>query len=208
MGIIPKVKCSRCEKSYSGLQSKCPYCGARRSKGGKFTMPEPGDPKWRLAVGVLLLVAVLCTVIGLVNINSGDRDENAKTSTSETSPSPSETDSAEVSPSPETSDVTTTDVAESSPSPSTEALDSIESITIKWLYYNGSNEMTIDAGFSIELTAEVYPTTADVEVTWSSEDTSVCTVDENGKITGVGSGNTIITAEYNGVEGELKVRVK
>lgn len=205
MGIIPKVKCSRCERSFSVLQSKCPYCGARRSKGGKFSMPEPGDPKWRLAVGVLLLIAVLCTVIAIVNINGKDADESAKTSAAETSPSPSGTGDADVSPSPDASGATTSDTDLPSPSPSA---DSIESITIKWAYYNGSNEMTIDVGFSIELNAEIYPTTADVEVTWSSENPSVCTVDESGKIKGVGSGTTTIVAEYNGVRGELIVHVK
>lgn len=202
MGIIPKVKCSRCEKSYSGLQSKCPYCGARRSKGGKFSMPEQGDPKWRLAVGVLLLVAVICTVIALANINKGG---GGASTAAGTSPTPS---GAEASPSPDISDVTTSDIAQFSPSPSPSPMDSVESITIKWLYYGGTNEMTIQVGTEVELTAEVYPTTASADVEWSSENPGVCTVDESGNIKGVSSGNTTITAEYNGVQGDLIVRVR
>ena len=32
MSVIPKITCRRCGREYSGLRSRCPYCGTGRSK--------------------------------------------------------------------------------------------------------------------------------------------------------------------------------
>ena len=206
MAIIPRVKCSRCDRSYSGLQSKCPYCGARRSKGGKYGMPEDGDPKWRLAVGVILLVAVICTIIALVNLDTGS--DNA---TADTKNTPTETT---VSPEPTTSgsaDAKESASPEVSPSPGVsdeeETLETISSISVQWQFFSGTSEMTINVGDGIPLTAVITPSTADVEVTWTSDNTAVCTVDSKGNLKAVGTGKANVIAEYNGVQGELVVRV-
>lgn len=53
---------------------------------------------------------------------------------------------------------------------------------------------TIVAGSSETLIATVYPTIADQTVTWTSSNTSVATV-SNGKVTGIKSGSTTITAK-------------
>ena len=50
-----------------------------------------------------------------------------------------------------------------------------------------SGDFTLEKGESKQLTA-------DEDVTWSTSDSSVATVDENGKVTGVGEGNATITA--------------
>ena len=53
-------------------------------------------------------------------------------------------------------------------------------------------------GETVQLTATVVPAGAiDKSVTWSSSDTSVATVDANGKVTAVAEGNCIITATTN-----------
>lgn len=204
MAIIPKVKCSNCDRSFSGLQSKCPYCGTRRAKGGKFSMPESGDPKWRLVVGLLLLVAVICTVIALVNINTGDKIANDPTASASASPSASGADS-----SPSASPSAASVLPSPSPSPS-ETLVNIESITIEWQFYNGNNEMTIDSGYEIQLEAVVYPASANVgsAIKWTSDNPGVCSVSSGGLLKGVGSGSATITATYNNVVGSLLVRVK
>ncbi len=54
-------------------------------------------------------------------------------------------------------------------------------------------------GNTTSLTAKVLPLTAeDRTVTWSSSNTSVATVDENGHVTAVAAGNATITATANG----------
>ena len=53
---------------------------------------------------------------------------------------------------------------------------------------------TIQVGDTLELIKNITPANAtDQEVTWESNDTSIATVDENGKVTAVGGGATIIT---------------
>ena len=55
---------------------------------------------------------------------------------------------------------------------------------------------TIEAGESITLNASVYPQNAqDKNISWESGDTSIVTVDSNGKLTAVGVGKTIITGK-------------
>lgn len=44
-------------------------------------------------------------------------------------------------------------------------------------------------------------------VTWTSSNPAKATVDQNGLVTGVAAGTTIITAEFRGVVGELEVTV-
>lgn len=58
------------------------------------------------------------------------------------------------------------------------------------------NEGILNVGKSVTLTATVTPEeiAADTTVTWSSSDEAVATVDSNGKVTAVSSGNATITA--------------
>lgn len=67
-------------------------------------------------------------------------------------------------------------------------------------------QTTLYAGQSVNLTAEYYPkdTTSGTQVTWSSSDDKVVTVN-NGKVTAVSAGTAEITARIQGCEGGEKV---
>ena len=79
----------------------------------------------------------------------------------------------------------------------------ITSVTV-----SGNN--TITAGGSTALKAAYKPsnTTESADVTWSSSDASVATVDQNGKVTGVKAGTATITAKIGSCEGTTRVTVK
>ena len=64
-------------------------------------------------------------------------------------------------------------------------------------------------GQSAELNAITIPMTVDAQITWSSSDADVVTVDENGVITAVGQGGAVVTATavYNGVKMTAECRV-
>ena len=64
-------------------------------------------------------------------------------------------------------------------------------------------------GQTAELNAVTIPTNLDANITWSSSDIDVVTVDENGVITAKGQGTAVITAtaEYNGVKMTAECRV-
>ena len=71
MGIVSEVKCHRCDRRYSGFRSRCPYCGARRSRRGKRAS-ESGNSKAKLMIGVLLLIVLIVAVIILLSQSGGN----------------------------------------------------------------------------------------------------------------------------------------
>ena len=73
MGLIPQVKCGRCDRSYSGLRSRCPYCGAHRHKKGK-RVTDSDNATWKLIIGILLIVVLIAAVIVILVTGSGDSD--------------------------------------------------------------------------------------------------------------------------------------
>ena len=67
-------------------------------------------------------------------------------------------------------------------------------VTVTKVTLNKSS-LSLKAGDSQTLTATVEPSNATIQtVSWSSSDTSVATVDENGKVTAVAKGSAVITA--------------
>lgn len=56
---------------------------------------------------------------------------------------------------------------------------------------------TVERGSTTPLTATLEPANATSEVTWSSSDDTIATVDENGVVTGVKAGKATITARVN-----------
>lgn len=70
--------------------------------------------------------------------------------------------------------------------------------------------LTIEKGESDKLTASYLPvdTTRDVTARWSSKDTSIADVDQNGTVTAVGTGKTTVTVEIGGIQASCEVTVK
>ncbi len=68
---------------------------------------------------------------------------------------------------------------------------------LKNMVGGGTDEVTIDIAYSFTMKLIDSDGNAVSGVTWSSADSSVCTV-SNGTITGVGSGRATVTATYNG----------
>lgn len=64
MPIIDDVKCPRCDRKYSGVRSRCPYCGARRVGFGKYT--KDGDnARGKMLISILIL-AVFTVAAGIL----------------------------------------------------------------------------------------------------------------------------------------------
>ncbi len=71
-----------------------------------------------------------------------------------------------------------------------------------------SDRTSIYDGQTMQMTATVNPEDADnKKITWSSSDTSVASVDENGVVTGIASGYAYIYAEAGGKKGSKQILV-
>ena len=187
MSVIPKITCRRCGREYSGLRSRCPYCGTGRSKSAeriplRTSSENAGTPaaehtavntKWQKLFGGILLLAVVAAVIVLITVSL-----NA----SQNTPSAAE------------------------PTPTPTPTPSVTSITITFL---GSKrtEFAAKVGDEVPLSTTIYPAGGDQVVTWSSKDESIATVSDKGVVTGVGKGTTTITAECGGVKADCTVYI-
>ena len=68
--------------------------------------------------------------------------------------------------------------------------------------------LSLSAGESYRLTADVYPGDADdSSLEWSSSDTSVATVNSSGRVTAVGAGTATVTASCGGAQADCRVTV-
>lgn len=208
MSVIPHVTCRRCGREYSGVRSRCPYCGTRRVKStdrvpmgtASETAGTPAseraavNTKWQMLFGLILLIAVVIAVIVLITVSiSGSKNPDANNNVVATPPV-------------QTTVVTEPPVSTPSPSPTPSPTPQVSSITITFL---GSQrtEFAAKVGDVVALKAQVYPVDPDAEITWASEDESVVKVDQEGNVTAVGKGNTKISATCGGQTAECKVYI-
>ena len=208
MSVIPKITCRRCGREYSGLRSRCPYCGTSRKKSAeriplRTSSENAGTPaaehaavntKWQLLFGGILLIAVVAAVIVLITVSLNAE----KNSSAAVEPTPPATVSSAA--------PVTTPTPTPTPTPTLTPTPSVTSVTITFL---GSKrtEFAAKVGDEVQLSATVYPTGTDQTVTWSSKDESVAKVSDKGVVTGVGKGTTTITVECGGVKADCTVYI-
>ena len=80
---------------------------------------------------------------------------------------------------------------------------SLSATTIKL----SKSSVTLNAGKSTTIKATVSPKDMQNELVWESEDESVATI-ENGKITAVAGGSTVVKASVDDISRNIKVSVK
>ena len=208
MSVIPKITCRRCGREYSGLRSRCPYCGTGRSKSAeriplRTSSENAGTPaaehaavntKWQMLFGGILLLAVVAAVIVLITV-SLNASQNTPSATEPTPPATVSSAAPVATPTPTPE-----------PTPTPTPTPSVTSITITFL---GSKrtEFAAKVGDEVPLSTTIYPAGGNQTVTWSSKDESIATVSDKGVVTGVGKGTTTITAECGGVKADCTVYI-
>ena len=187
MSVIPKITCRRCGREYSGLRSRCPYCGTGRSRSAeriplRTSSENAGTPaaehaavntKWQMLFGGILLIAVVAAVIVLITVSLNA----SKNGSASAVPTPPATVSSAA--------PVTTPTPTPQPTPTPTPTPSVTSITITFL---GSKrtEFAAKVGDEVPLGTTIYPAGGDQTVTWSSKDESIATVSDKGVVTGVG----------------------
>jgi len=189
MAGISDVKCGKCDRIYSALRSRCPYCGARRNAAGKYARTDVNNRgKMIIGIVILALLAVAVVVILVVTNREAESDK------SETSPTPTlnfANPSNDV-----LQEETTTPIAVPSPSPSPIETPppAVQSIEVKSVYgplpgaAQNAPEFTLSKSEKIELKLTVLPEgildmlnegVAESEKTvpvWTSQDTTKFTI--------------------------------
>ena len=214
MSIIAEVKCARCDRKYSGVRSRCPYCGARRIGRGKYS-EEAENAKGKMLVGILILSVLVVAVVVL--LATAEKPEDTSLSgympeqtehTAEQAlpgeegntsmPGPSMQPSASPSPVEETSPEAPTPV--------------VTSVTIT---YAGimKDDFTAKIGEQVPLKVRIEPAGIEAEAEWISSNTNVFEVvakDTAGieaKVTGKGKGDATLTVKVGDIEAKCIVRV-
>jgi len=54
MAVVNEIKCARCDRKYSGVRSRCPYCGARRIGRGKYS-EDSDNARGKMLISVLIM---------------------------------------------------------------------------------------------------------------------------------------------------------
>ncbi len=76
MGLFSDVKCGRCDRRYSGLRARCPYCGARRGKRGKHAR-DNDNSAGRVVIGLILVVVLIVAVVAVIATNMTEQQPDA-----------------------------------------------------------------------------------------------------------------------------------
>lgn len=214
MALIADVKCGRCDKNYSALRTRCPYCGARRGSAGKHS-GDRDNLKGKVIVGTVFLLIILVAV-GVLLVSS-IRD-GANQPDADVDPTPNVVGEDDVN-SLENPEYTPPPVIETPP-PETPA-PTLESARLIF----GNSEVARDPGtgfydFSIKvgetLTFRVSLNPEGIEgvkPAWSSADTTVFDVvpDVDGlsaKVTGFKKENSKLIITIDGIELTAIVRVR
>ena len=177
MSIISEVKCSQCDRRFSGFRARCPYCGARRSQRGKHAN-ENDNSKGRIIITLVLVVLLILAVVVLI-VTSGEETPLTDNEVRQTpkmnedvSSFPGNSPSPSVSPSPSPS-------VSPSPSPVASELLGIG------IYFLGDEkrDVTLAIGDVIDFDYKTDPEDAEVEVKWSSSDEDAFVVLQTGEVT-------------------------
>lgn len=205
---MAEIKCSRCDRRYSSLRGRCPYCGTRRRSKGK-RVADADNSLWKLVIGALLLVVLIVAVIIL--IVSAVKDGGDKLPA--TSPSPSFSHGDGVTNSDDPSEPSAEPSIEPSPSPSPSA-PLVQSVAIyaygnqKAISGGEKGDVTLKLAEKCPFTVKVTPEGSGSTPVWATSNEDIVTILQDGTVTAIGKGEATISVTVDGVTAECLIRVK
>jgi len=219
MSIISEVKCARCDRVYSGVRSRCPYCGARRIGSGKYS-EENDNSKGKMIVGVLIMT-VLVVAAGVLLFTAPTPEEAAappptnNVSTPPTTPvMPNEADNTGVPGRTSITPPTETQEEREKETPTPTPTPRIQSVVIT---YAGviKDDFTEKVGGKVPLRARIEPPGIEFteEIVWLSSNPNVFAVvkdspdGSSATVTGIGVGTATLTVIAGDVKAECIVRI-
>ena len=194
--IMAKVKCNRCDRRYSSMRLKCPYCGAHRSKNTVRREREDISGA-KYLVGALIFLILIAAVVALVvtSMRSGGKTNEPETPVGTEFTQDEGVNSVENENAPDTQ----TDVTE----------EKVEITAVKILKDGEEQEeIELAMGETCELTCKTEPVETDDLAVWTSDDESIAVVMQNGQVTAVGEGTTAINVKVGEKTASVIIRVQ
>jgi len=203
MAIINEIKCARCDRKYSGVRSRCPYCGARRIGRGKYS-EDSDNAKGKMLISVLILSVFLVAAGILLFTTPSDADALDN----DTAISADEDEDDE-----HVHGLQTTPTPTPTPTPEPTPVAPLEVISVT-ITYDGSprTEFTARIGEVVPLRVRVEPPGIEADIEWSSSNEEVfqvANVDGNVgvNVTGTGEGTAALTVIVGDKEASCTVRI-
>ena len=175
MSVISEIKCSKCDRMYSGLRSKCPYCGVRRISRGKYS--EDGENSSGKILIAILIMAVFVVATGVLLFTTEVEEIPDETVLSEDEMDP---DDGLVS---LESEITVPEPIELEEEEEEEPEEPLEALTLRSIsvLYRGNQliqgsegrEFSFRVGESLSLTARVEPLGIEADIIWASSDRAI-----------------------------------
>ncbi|MBE6948755.1 MAG: hypothetical protein E7456_02800 [Ruminococcaceae bacterium] len=193
---MARVKCSRCDRNYSGMHLKCPYCGAGRSK--KTVRKEQEEmSNSKFLIGGIVLIALIVAVVILIIVSTKNSDVSAENE--------AEQETQEIVHDEGVESVEGTVEMETEVEEEPEVV--INSVNIM---RNGEikTDVTFYLGDTYNYTYETDPADTDELAVWSSDNEDVAVVVQNGDVTAISEGTANITVTIGGQSATMQVRVK
>jgi len=216
MGIIADVKCARCDRKYSGLRSRCPYCGARRIGRGKYS-EQSDDNKGKMLIGILIMaVLVVAVVVLLLTTNTPEDDISPDGPVIETPGTntdiPGEGDNTSATNDNSNTPPSSPDPVDTSTEPPSPLPPAISSVMITYVGAKRT-EFTCKVNERVPLRIKVEPPGTEVEIIWESSNNDVFDIidmnetGENATVIGLSPGNGTLTIKVGDITETCIVRV-
>ena len=212
MGIISDVKCGRCDRRYSGLRARCPYCGARRGKRGKHAN-DSDNSKGKLIIGVLLILVLIVAVVILVVTSTSKTAEQPEEKPDESQQHyTGDDDVSSVQGTPGNLPPETPDPAEgeepAADAPQEPVQEEPKVTAVSILSFGApTSDFTVNVGDKVNLSYRTDPEGLGTDVEWKTSDENVFVILQTGEFTAIGSGTATLTLTVDGVTAECIVRV-
>ena len=176
MSVISEIKCGKCDRMYSGLRSKCPYCGTRRISRGKYSDDNESSSGKILIAILIMTVFVVATGVLLFTTEVEEIPEDTLAAVEDEEDDPFDLDGYVSLPSAEP----VAPVVEDEPEEEEEPEIPLTARTVS-VRFNGNplilgpdgREFTFNVGDSLTLTVRVEPLGVDDKIIWATSDMSI-----------------------------------
>ena len=211
MSLISEIKCAKCDRKYSGVRSRCPFCGERLIGRGKSA---GGRDRYTLKMLISVMVMSVFVIAAGVLLFTTEVPDAEPPPVLEAPPRPSIPDDLSSSSFPGNHPETPS--PEPTPEPEDPEPEPPPTVRNVIITYNGreNTDFTASVGERVNLRVTIVPEGIEEEVIWASSNESffqVVPTDTQGtsaRVTAVGRGTATLTATVGDFEARCTVRVR